>query len=465
MSTRSLAALVVACSITAVTPAVTAAQDNATPDAGWTAWLGCWELLQDDTRVTNTLVPGGVPRRPAPRAVSDMRVCVLPDGPGAGVTMTTWAGDRVVLEQRVRADGSRQPLEETGCRGFQQSEWSATHRQLFTHAELECKDQPRRVVSGVTLMTTGPTWVDIQALDVAGDPTVRVRRYQRAADQSPLAGSPGLAGRAASESQRLAAVPLGLDDVIQASSKMASKAIEAMLVETRSAFNLNGRALIRLQKAGVPANVTDLMVAQSFPERFVVERQTDAGSFYSYSASSPYSAAFGSSYYSSPYGYAYDPYGYSPYGYPAYAYSPYGYSPFAYLYWSQPYGTFPSYRLSSPGGVGSTPAGGGETGPARAVAGRGYTRVRPRDDGGTVQAADGASSSGGGGSSTGSARSGTRSSGGSVSRDGYSSGGSSSTGGSSGGRSDSGSSSGGGGGSSSGGSSSDGGGGRTAQPR
>ena len=461
MNTRSLAACAVALSITALAPAVAAAQNSASPGGGWTAWLGCWELLQDDTRAASAL--GGAPRRPARRAVSDMRVCVVPDGTDAGVKMTTWATGGIVLEQRILADATEQPLQETDCRGFQRSEWSASHRQLFTHAELECKDQPRRVVSGLTVMAPGSTWIDIQALEVAGDPTVRVRRYQRAADQSSLAGSPGFAERASFESQRLAAVPLGLDDVIEASSKVAPKAIEAMLVETRAAFNLNGRALIRLQKAGVPANVTDLMVAQSFPERFVVERQADAGSFYSYSTSSPYSAAFGSSYYSSPYGYAYDPYGYSPYGYPAYGYSPYGYSPFAYLYWSQPYGSVPSYQFGSSAGVGAIPGRDGQTDPGRAVAGRGYTRVRPRDAGDAAQAG-GTTSSGAGSSSTGSARSGTRSSGGSVSRGGYSSGGRSSSDGSSGGSSDGGASSGGGGGSSTGGSSS-GGGGRTAQPR
>jgi hypothetical protein len=400
-------------------------------------------------------VPGGAPRRPPSRAVSDMRVCVLPDGPDAAVKMTTWAADRVVLEQRILADGSQQPFEEKDCRGWERSEWSATHRQLFTHAELECSNQPRRIVSGVTLMAVGPTWVDIQALEVAGDATVRVRRYQRAADQSSLAGSPGLVERARSEAEGLAAAPLSLDDVIHASSKIAPKAVEAMLVETHATFNLNGGVLIRLQKAGVPANVTDLMVAQSFPERFVVERQANAGSFYSYSASSAYSATFASPYFFSPYGYSYDSYWSSPYGYGAYGYSPYGYSPFAYLYWSQPYVSFPSYRLVSPTGAGSTPAAEGETGSGRAVAGRGYTRVRPRDAGGTAQGEQGTSSSDGS-SSTGSARSGTRSSGGSVSSGGYSSGSSSSGDSSSGGSS-------GGGSGSSGGSSS--GGGRTAQPR
>jgi hypothetical protein len=375
--------------------------------------------------------------------------------------MTTWAADRVVLEQRILANGSQQPFEEKDCRGWQRSEWSATHRQLFTRVELECNNQPRRVVSGVTLMAAGPTWVDIQALEVAGDPTVRIRRYQRAADQSSLAESPGLVERARSDAERLAAAPLSLDEVIEASSKIAPKAVEAMLAETHATFNLNSRALIRLQKAGVPADVTDLMVAQSFPERFVVERQANAGSFSSYSTSSPYSATLSSPYFFSPYGDSYDPYWYSPYGYAPYGYSPYGYSPFAYLYWSQPYVSFPSYRLASPTGGGSTPAAEGETGAGRAVAGRGYTRVRPRDGGDTAQGVPGTSSSGAGGSSTSSARSRTRSSGGSVTRDGYSSGGSSS-GGSSSGDSSSGGSSGGGGVSSAGSSS---GGGRTAQPR
>ncbi len=455
MNMKPVATLAVASLMTGLAPEVAAAQDNASSAAGWTAWVGCWELLQDDMRPASGLVPGGAPRMPPSRAVRDMRVCVLPDGPDA-VKMTTWAADRVVLEQRILANGSQQPLEEKDCRGWQRSEWSAIRRQLFTHAELECNNQPRRIVSGVTFMAAGPTWVDIQALEVAGDPTVRVRRYRRAADQSSLAVPPGLLERALSEAEGLAASPLGLDDVIQASSKIAPKAVEAMLVETRATFNLNGRVLIRLQKAGVSANVTDLLVAQSFPERFVVERQASTGSFYSYSASSLYSATFASPYFFSPYGYSYDSYWYSPYGYAAYGYSPYRYSPFAYLYWSQPYVSFPSYGFVSPTGAGSTPAAEGETGAGRAVAGRGYTRVRPRDGGGTAQGEQGTSSSGVGSSSTGSPRSGTTSSGGSVSRGGYSSGSSSSGDSSSGGSSRDGSGS-------SGGSSS--GGGRTAQPR
>ena len=101
MSTRRLATLAVAFSIIALAPAVAAAQNGPGSNAGWTAWLGCWELLQDDTRTASTPVSGGTSggpiRRPAGRPGSDMRVCVLPDGSDAGVTMTTWAAGAVVL--------------------------------------------------------------------------------------------------------------------------------------------------------------------------------------------------------------------------------------------------------------------------------------------------------------------------------------------------------------------------------
>jgi hypothetical protein len=325
------------------------------------------------------------------------------------------------------------------------------------HAEMQCQDQPRRSVTGITLIADGPAWLDIQALDVGGDQLLRVRRYQRVADQSSL--SPDVAVRADAEAQRLAATPVKVEDVIQASSKVTSKAVEAMLIETRARFDLDGRALLRLQKAGVAGGVTDLMVALTFPDRFVVERQVDSGS--SSSFVSPFSAQY-QSYWDPAYApYAplalYSPYYYSFYGY---SYSPYAYSPFAYGYWSDPYRGLASIGIAPLQGGASPNA--AETGAGRAIAGRGYTRVRPRTDGAGAGLTDQATSSSREGSSTLSTRSGTRgSSGGStVSTSGYSRGGSDSSSG--GGSSAGGSSS--DGGSSSGGSSS-GGSGRTAQPR
>jgi hypothetical protein len=427
-------------------------------NSSWTAWLGCWELVQDDTRavIASVLATGNASARPSAARPTDMRVCVTQDASNAGVKMTTFAAGQVVLEQTIVADGRQQPANETGCTGSQRAEWSDNRRQLFMHAEIQCKDQPRRSISGLTLIADGPAWLDIQALGVNGNYLLRVRRYQRAADQTSL--SPADAARSDAEAHRIAATPLTIDDVIQASSNVVSRAVEAMIIETHATFDLDSRALLRLQKAGVAGAVTDLMVALSFPARFVVERQVAGG--FSSSFSSPFSAQYESYWYPAYVPYAplglYSPYYYSFYGY---SYSPYAYSPFAYGYWYDPYLGLASVGIARSEG-GAAANSGAETGAGRAIAGRGYTRVRPRGDGGGATPTGQETSSSSGESSTRSARSGTRgsSTGGTVSTGGYSRGGSDN---SAGGSSGSGSSSDGSGSSGS----STGGSGRTAQPR
>ena len=69
------------------------------------------------------------------------------------------------------------------------------------------------------------------------------------------------------------APPLTVDDVKDAAGKVSPRALEAALVETGSSFDLSGKDLIALQDAKVPGSVTDLMVALSYPDRFVVETQ------------------------------------------------------------------------------------------------------------------------------------------------------------------------------------------------
>jgi hypothetical protein len=357
--------------------------------------------------------------------------------------MTTFAGGRPVLEQTILGDGISHPINEPDCRGAQTSEWSRDGQRLFTRAELECKGQPRRTVSGVTLLTRGPgaragaapgspVWLDVQAVDVNGDQQVRVRRYQRTVNEpAGVAELPGdVSARALVAAQAVSATPLSIDDVIEASAKIGSQAVEAVLVETASRFDLNSRVLIKLAEAGVESNVIDLMVALSFPERFRVERTVRSNEPVITSGSSGPWDVFGSSLFgSSLYG------GYYPYGfYDPYAYYYSYYSPFAYSYW----GNYYYYGLGSAGsritGPSSTPGETG-TGHGRVIQGRGYTQVTPTsasDSSGTSQSTRttnigdrGSNSSSG--SSSGSSDSGSSSSGrGGVSSGGYSSGGSSS---------------------------------------
>ena len=90
-------------------PAVASPQD-VSGNSTWMAWLGCWELVQDDTRAASASVPvtGTASARPSASRPTDMRVCVTQDASNAGVKMTTFAAGQVVLEQTIVADGREQ---------------------------------------------------------------------------------------------------------------------------------------------------------------------------------------------------------------------------------------------------------------------------------------------------------------------------------------------------------------------
>jgi hypothetical protein len=319
------------------------------------------------------------------------------------VTLTTRVADREALQQTVVADGGDHPITDAECRGTQRAEWSGDGRKLYSRADLSCSnDKGNRRVSGFSILGANGTWTDIQAVDVSGQQTVRVRSYRRVAEVAKI-GS-GLTH----------ATPLTLEDVKEAAGKVSARALEAALVETGSSFDLSGKDLLSLQDADVPGSVTDLMVALSYPERFIVERQAHAD------AAPPTTLADDPFFVGWAFGYPtwYDFGFYSPlYG----PYSPYFYSPFyAYLPWYYPRYFGNTYYIvtdgnGSGGGGGIHPQ---PTGTARAVDGLGYTRVRPREAEPTAGGSSGALASSGGSSSS------SGGGGGSVSSGGFSSGGS-----------------------------------------
>jgi hypothetical protein len=349
-------------------------------DSRWTPYLGCWRLYQENLRSAS--VP-----------VSDtMTVCVAPSTDSAGVTLTTYVGGRSVLAQTIIADGQSHPVSEADCQGEQRNEWSADGGRLFTHADVTCAGRPKRTISGVTLMSKGATWLDVQATDVDDDSQVRIRRYQRAIERP--AGVPELSadltGRAMADAQSAAAGTMTLEDVIEASKKLSPAALEATLDETNARFKLNSRALKQLADGGVAPTVIDLMVAQSFPSEFHVDRRpTVAPSYPSVSMGSTTllnGGMYGGAAASMAYPY-YDPY-YSYYSY---------YSPFAYPYWGSGYYINnyyygrPAYYRGGPlylgvpgdiitgggiGGGGSVVVNPGDAG-GQVINGRGYTRVSP----------------------------------------------------------------------------------------
>ena len=409
-----------------------AAQSATAPSAAtrWAPWIGCWQISEESIAAGSQLLDEPDPTNARPTARNGALVCVAPSQDRA-VTISTFAGDRLVSSETLVADGVERPLTDTECRGVQRAEWSTAGPQVFSRAEIACDGAPHRVVHGLSAMVAGPLWFDVQMIESEGRSSLRVRRYRRAADQRHAAPLPA--------TDELMATPLGarltLAEITEAGRKTPAPVLQAAVLDLGTGgYNLKAKQLIELDTAGVPESVIDLMVAMSYPKRFVVERASGGGGggfmtmggadeFWPFMASWPYGGMW--PFYADPaFSYFYGPY------YSAY-YLPYGYRYWGYFdpfYFRYGYGS--DFVVIDPGT--GTGGGGGSvtppevTGPGRVVDGRGYTRIRRNEPDATPRVNSGE----GGGSNTASgANSGSGNSGSSgVSSGGYSSGGASSGG-------------------------------------
>jgi hypothetical protein len=394
MRTQFCFAMVTIAVLTATAPAYAQPGAPTSTDARWTAWLGCWQQLEETVRDRNPIDADPRDAVPTPGVV----VCVTPAAEPASVRLSTIVEKQSALEETVFADGTTRAIDEPGCKGSQSARWSENGMRLFARAELSCTDGTTRTISGLTAIAPGPTWLEVQVVNADGRESIRVRRYRRAADQ-------GYAGSRLSRDQLAAAAAaaarqarsLSLEDVKEASAKVAASAVEAALIETDARFPLNAKRLQELNAAGVSDRVLDLMIALSFPNKFVVERRTSS-SLMTSSGSYPLDGLF-----------------WTDMGYDLF---PYRYAPFGYGMWGR-YDNFyygaPIYGVDVVASDGPQPSGEG-----RVVDGMGYTRVRSRapqpSGSGGIATADG---SVGGSSSSG----GSSSGGGGVSSQGYSGGG------------------------------------------
>lgn len=355
--------------------AVLAAPAAAAPaDPHWLPWLGCWSAVPESG-------PQGVR---APDA--NHLVCIRPADDG--VVLRTVGKGKTLSEERIVADGKRRPVSRSGCAGWEAATWSHDGRRLFLHSELTCEGGQRRTSSGVMAMLPADGWMDAQAVDVGAgvDRAVRVRHY-RAAESSALEAAglePAAAptySLAAETARRAAAARLFPDDVAEATRQVAPEVVEALLMERGEGFDeLDAGTLVRLADAGVPGNVTDLMVALSNPDRFQIDRasgqigdkpdesngdEPDLGRDRRRPRGGygPY-GGYGGYGYGSCGRYGYDPYGYYDCGYNYY--SPYGFgSPYGWWYGGSP--VIVVERGKSAGG--------------KAVKGRGYARNRNGESG------------------------------------------------------------------------------------
>lgn len=380
-----------------------------TNDIRWEPFLGCWTLAADNLRPREAPedAAGRAARRPSTVIDGAPRVCVTRTADGA--RFETTVGPQTAVDQTIVANAAAHPVDDGQCSGTQRSEWSKNGLRLYSSAEIRCQgDAGVRKVSGLSLIAPNGDWLDIQAVTIGDRETVRVKRYYRAAD-SPRTGPPDVARSR-----------LTLDEVKEAASRVSSGALEAALIETLAGFDLTSKKVLDLAAAGVPERVIDLMVALSYPDKFVVQRLAQVSpSGQSTFARDPFMIGpFATPFFYDGYYYG-SPYFYEPFGYRGYSFLGYG----------------PTFVVQ--GGGGGSPNG-SATGAGRVVNGLGYTRVTPRPDSASgpitpanassrssgsssTPAADTSSSSGSSSSGSSSSSSGS-SGGGSVSPSGASSG-------------------------------------------
>ncbi len=381
-------------------------------DQRWLPWFGCWQLVEE---------AGALPEAAGDFSAfaNSVMVCVTPAAPPAPTTdvlVTTLADGEQVLVETLSADGVEHPLDQNECRGRRRLSWSADGARLFTRADLACSvGDDARKLSAVGLMADSRTWLALELVEAGERAAVTAKRYRRTGDVTTLSAAPTLTAdllaRARTAAIRTGDADLSVDAVIEAAAAIEPAVLEALLVETGTWFELDGRTLIRLDDGGVPGEITDMLVALSFPDDFEVRRSASSGG-----------GGGGGGFLGSWGGYGYDawyPYYAAPFGYY------YGWSPYRSLYgWGDYYYVDPGYfglRGSSITDVSDVSGG-------RVYEGYGYTRVATPRDGGRRAQPRGGGGIFGGGSSGGSSSggSGGSSGGGSVSSGGYTSSGGSS---------------------------------------
>jgi hypothetical protein len=269
-------------------------------------------------------------------------VCVLPAaGTAEAVEIVTVTGGQIVERVQVDASGTRHPRTLEGCSGWESAAWSADGQRIYLSSLYTCAAGLERRSTGVLAMAPGDQWLEVQGVTVGQQTTTLARRYRAIRPTTELANLPGEVATTLAEGQTLAArtarmaaaQPLTIDAVADAAQYLEAPVAEAWLVEQAQGFAVDAEQLLRLEAAGTPSGVIDLVVALSYPDVFAidrtphtteltvaeVQRTTAPGNL----LTPPFARyrdwdRFG---YSGYYGYGSGlPYGYSPFGYGNYGY-------------------------------------------------------------------------------------------------------------------------------------------------
>lgn len=351
-------------------PVGTAAAQSAS--SRWAAWIGCWEPASEG-------------------ALSRSATCVLPGETPEAAELVMLAGDSVVQRSTIVADGRSRAVDADGCVGTELARFSEDGARVLLGGEVRCDGGPLQTTSGVIAISETGQWLDVHGIRVGDQRSLRVRRSRALADAATVPTEIRRALDARSRGDAAArvgaAMPLDLEIITETAAAVDERVAEAWLLESSrdgsAMAPVDAKALAKLDAAGVPTRVIDVVVALGYPKRFQVAMTADGAGQVSAVEAAGESRAL------SRRPMHHDVFGYSLYdvqrcrSYACYLY--YSDSPYFYGYglagWNNygGWGMYPGWgyggpitvivRPVNPGTGGGTPSGGG-----RVVKGRGYTQ-------------------------------------------------------------------------------------------
>jgi len=326
-------------------------QEPGNIDSRWKPWIGSWRLVSNTVNSRDKNLD------------KEYRLEILPGSTGDAVVMKAFQEEKELFKDRISANGLSQPLRDEKCSGWYRYSWSDTGKRLLFESESSCSDSAPRTISGLSVINKEGEWLDIQLIQNDRDRIITLRRYEPMDTPTEINGDriiPDIR-----KARLLAGTNFSINEIIELSGKVPSEILEAALLEYREPFNINSKNLVRLAKDDVPEHVIDLMVALSFPDKFIVERDTVSHTVRLDRSSTGSGRVYYDPYYS--YYSCFDPY------------FPWCWTPSTYaFYWNSGWGFwggyYPSYPIYIPPGGGII---GPRTGSGRLVAGHGYTKVSP----------------------------------------------------------------------------------------
>lgn len=221
-------------------------------DARWLPWIGCWEPTKETTD-------------------TDL-VCIRPSEQAGAVEMLSISGSDVVGREVLWGDGQRHETSRESCTGWEQGAFSPDGRRVYLSSSQTCGGGEPQVTDGVFAFASSAEWLDIRATGMGGKSMAFVQRFRVA--EPALAEAAGFGDlvtdrRWPSRTARMvAASAMDEDDVIEASRRLPSDAVEALLAERAQPLELTAAKLVRMADAGVSAEAIDIAVAVSYPDRF-----------------------------------------------------------------------------------------------------------------------------------------------------------------------------------------------------